>query len=568
MTPLAHNPQRHDASAAGTSPELAEVVPGIRGSVVRLPPELSRATVRELLRREQLPGSVVMGPADIAGVGSIAPEQWAIIAPVRHLRLAPEWGPVLVRDGLEGKAVFVFPRHTLVLPDSQVRWVLSALEGVKPERLDPEGRPLPWVPAVPRSPAPALETGRDDDARVDDREALPECLQPVGDDEGAVIATSTIREWFGQLCAAVRFPEVPLIVKRGWTDGRGFVVGSVEMTSRFAPRRIVITTCPNADQAEIVATLVHEMAHPLARSRDHGPAFCRTLVDLAACLWGEPYFAGARASSAGPYAIVDRWVTCGARAALAGREPPARKVCDDGHAARIVSKIAKLWALASDQLGKPEAIGATALANDMITVYGLDRSQVCTAPSIDDQLTDRWVLLEPRQPWQRTLAFDVARFNGVYSLSMNSKARMHFFGRYSDVVAAEYLCVISTERIKRECAAHLEEQRRRGALLRGEARRASVAFCESAAREFGRKLERIAAEESARSPGPTEHVVALDEARSFARRQLEMRGARVTAGRGREVRHSVEGAEAGRRMQVVRGLDSQGGPPRRLPGRM
>jgi hypothetical protein len=567
MTQLAHDPQRPDESAAGASPEFAEVVPGIRGSIIRLPPELSRAAVRELLRREQLSGSVVMGPADISGAGSIAPEQWAIIAPVRYLHFAPEKGPVMVRDGLEGKAVFVFPRHTLVLPDSQVSWVLSALEGVKPERLDSEGRPLPWVPTVPRSSASALETGRDDDARVDDREVLPECPQPVGDDEGAVIATSTIRQWFSQLCATARFPEVSLIVKRGRTDGRGFVGGSVEMTSGFAPRRIVITTCPNADQAEIVATLVHEMAHPLARSRDHGPAFCQTLVDLASRLWGEPYFAGARAAAAGPYAVVDRWVTCGARAALAGRDPPARKVCDDGHAARIVSKIAKLWALASDQLGKPEAIGATALANDMITVYGLDRSQVCTAPNMGDQLTDRWVLLEPRQPWQRTLAHDVARFNGVYSLSMDSKARMHFFGRYSDVVAAEYLCSISTERIKRECAAHIEDQRRKGLLLRGEARRASVAFCESAAREFGRKLERIVAEESARSPGPTEQFVALGEARSFARRQLEMRGARVTAGRGREFRHSADGAEAGRRMQVVRGIDSQGGPPRRLPGR-
>jgi hypothetical protein len=567
MTPLAHNPQRPDTSAARASPELAEVVPGVRGSVIRLPPELSRAAVRELLRREQLAGSVVMGPADISGAGSIAPEQWAIIAPPNSLRFAPEKKPVILPDGLEGKAVVVFPKHTLVLPDSQVRWVLSALEAVKPEKLDFEGRPLPWVPALPRSPAPALETGRDDDARVDDREALPECPQPLGDDEGAVIATSTIREWFAELCAALRFPEVALIVKRGQTDRRGFVGGSVEMTSGFVPRRIVITPCPNADQAEIVATLVHEMAHPLARSRDHGPAFCQTLLDLGARLWGEPYVAGARAHPAGPYALVDRWVTCGARAALAGREPPAPKVCDDGHAARIVSKIAKLWSLASDQLGKPEAIGATALANDMITVYGLDRSQVCTAPTIDDQLTDRWVLLEPRQPWQRTLAHAVARFNGVYSLSMDSKARMHFFGRYSDVVATEYLCAISLERIKRECAAHLEDQRRRGLLFQGEARRASVAFCESAVREFGRKLEKIAAEVSARSPGPTEQGMALDEAKSFALRQLEMRGSRVRVGRGREVRHSAEGAEAGRRMQVVRGLDSQGGPPRRLPGR-
>jgi hypothetical protein len=81
---------------AGASPELAEVVPGIRGSTIRLPPELSRATVLELLRREQLSGSVVMGPADILGAASIAPEQWAIIAPVRYLHLAPEKKPVFV----------------------------------------------------------------------------------------------------------------------------------------------------------------------------------------------------------------------------------------------------------------------------------------------------------------------------------------------------------------------------------------------------------------------------------------------------------------------------------------
>ncbi|MBI5545461.1 MAG: DUF2786 domain-containing protein, partial [Deltaproteobacteria bacterium] len=378
----------------------------------------------------------------------------------------------------------------------------------------------------------------------------------------------TIREWFGQLCAAVRFPEVPLVVRRGSSDAHGFVSGSIEMTSRFIPRRIVITTCPNADQAEILATLIHEMAHPLSRcARGHGPEFCKTLVDLAARLWGEAYVAAARAHLAGPYAVVDRWVSCGARASLAGREPPQRKVCDDGHAARVVSKIAKLWALASDQLGKPEAIGATALANELITAYGLDGNQISTAPSIDDQLTDRWIFLEQRQPWQRGLAHKVARFNGVYSLSMDAKARMHFFGRYSDVVAAEYLCSISIERIKRECAAYLEELRRRGQLSGGEARRAGVAFCDSAVREFGKKLQAIAAEESARSPGPTEPAAALDEAESFAMQQCEMRGMRVRTGRGRAIRHSAEGAEAGRRMQVVRGLDSQGSAPRGLPGR-
>jgi hypothetical protein len=565
MIPLARNPQHPDAPAAGAFQDLAEVVQGLFGSVVRLPPQFSRQAVCELLRRVRLPGSVVMGPADISGAGSIAPEQWAIIAPDRHLHLAPERKPLLLPGDAEGKALFVFPKHTLVLPDSQVGWVLSALEAAKPERLDPEGRPLPWVPARSRSPTPELETGREDDVQVSDAETLPQCPQPIGDDEGAVIATSTIRGWFEQICATLRFPAVPLVVKRGREDGRGFVKGRVEMTSSFVPRRIVITTCPNADQAEIAATLVHEIAHPLSRCQDHGSAFRQTLLELAARLWGEPYLAGARAHCADSYALVDRWVTCGVRAALAGREPPTGKVCDDGHAARIVGKIAKLWALASDQLGKPEGIGATALANDLITVYGLEQSQVCTAPSFDDQMIDRWILLEPRQPWQRTVAHEVAHFNGVYSLSMDSKARMHFFGRYSDIVAAEYLCAISIERIKRECAAYVGTLR--GSLPRGEARRASVAFCESAVLEFGRKLRRILAQESAHSTKQTEQAVALDDAKGFALKQVEMRGMKVGTGRGREVRFSAVGAEVGRSMQVVRGLDSQGGPPRQLPGR-
>jgi len=515
------------------------------------------------LRRQLLSGTVVMGPADISDAGSIAPEQWAIIAPPNYLHFACEKTPVIPSSS-SGKAVFIFPKHTLVVPDWQVWWVLSALEAAKPERLDPDGCPLPWVPVIHR-PLPFAHSDRDDDTRLDDGEVLPPCPQPEGDDDDAVIATSTIREWFSQLCATLRLGEVPLVVKRGRTNARGLVAGTVEMTSQFAPRRIAITTCPNSDQAEIVATLIHELAHSLAGSQDHGLPFCRTLVDVAARLWGEQYFAAARARLSGPYALVDRWVTCGARAALVDREPPTQKVCDDGHAARIVSKVSKLWALAADQLGKPEGIGATALANDMITMFGLDPSQICTAP-IDDQLIDRWVLLERRQPWQRTLAHSVAHFNGVYSLSMDAKARMHFFGHYSDVVATVYLCEISIERIKRECRAYLEEQRRRGLLFGGKARQASVAFCESATYEFGRKLQRITAEECDSSHGRNEHVVALEEAKDFAERQLEMRGARVSAGRGREIRHNAQGAEAGRRMQVVRGIDTRGGPPRKLPG--
>lgn len=568
MTPFPVHLQRPDAAAARPPPDLAEVIHHRRGSVVRLPPDFSRAAVTELLRVEGLTGSVVMGPADIAGAGSIAPEQWAIIAECGHLRFLPEKAPIFFNAGAETKAVFVFPKHTLVVPNEQARWVLWALESVKPEKLDADGRPLPWTTAVPPPANASPEVGRADDARIDDGVLPPEAIPAGEDGAGSVISTAKIHEWFDPLCAAARFSGVILNVRRGGTDKRGFVSGTVTMSSSFVPRRIVITTCPNADEAEIVATLAHELAHPLSRSCEHGTAFCQALLDLVARVWGEAYFAEARRQSAAPVAVIGRWVASGIRAALAGREPPARRVCDDGHAARIVSKVAKLWALAADQMGKPEAIGATAAANDLITTHGLDPSQIGAAPSLGDHLTDRWVLLEPRQPWQRLLAHRVARFNGVYSLSMDSKARMHFFGRYSDVVAAEYLCTISIERIKRECTAHIEASRKRGDLPKGGARRVAAAFCDSAVREFGRKLSRIADEESRNRQAPSEQHVALEEARLFASQQLEMRGLRVHTLRGREVRHSEEGAAVGRSMQVVRGLDSQGEPPRRLNGRV
>jgi histone acetyltransferase (RNA polymerase elongator complex component) len=149
---------------------------------------------------------------------------------------------------------------------------------------------------------------------------------------------------------------------------------------------------------------------------------------------------------------------------------------------------------------------------------------------------------------------------------MNSQSRVHFFGRYSDIVAAEYLCVISIERIKRECAAHIENQRNHGLLAKNRIRRAAAAFCDSAVYEFGLKLERILAEESARSSKPTEQTVALNEAERFAQQQCNMRGVLIGSIRRRKIYHSSEGAEAGRRMQVVRGLDSQGKPPLQLSG--
>ncbi|MGC4121991.1 MAG: hypothetical protein QM765_46905 [Myxococcales bacterium] len=560
MAPITEHAAAHAAPPAA---DLAQVTHRPGGSTVRLPPEFSRATVVGYFERMGIPGRVVMGPADIDGVGSIGPEQWAVIADGRSPRFLSDRAPVTFPSDPRLR-VFVFPKHTVVVPAGQVWWLQVALERVKPERFEADGRPASWVPPVPRSAAPALDPNRDGDATIGEAGSLPEAEPLEAEAPGTPVPSSAIRDWFAALCASLGLPEIPLVVRRGQEDARGQVRGSVVMTADFAPLRVCVTTCPNSDQAEVLATLVHELAHPLSRSTDHGSAFRSTLVDLAARLWGEPHLAGARAHVDGAYPLLDRWVTCGIRAALAGREPPASKVCDDGHAARVVGKVAKLWALAADQLGKPEGVGAAAMANDLVTVYGLDQSQVFTTPSFDDGLVDRYVLLQPRKPWQRTLAHEVAYFSNVYSLSMDSEARMHFFGRYSDVVAAEYLCGVSIGRIERECAAYLE--RCRASLAKGELRRAGLAFCESAAHEFGRKLHRIL-EEEARAAGRAVQSAALNEATDFAEHQLELRGFRVGKARAREVRYSAVGAELGKRMEVVRGLDSQGAAPRSLPGR-
>jgi len=144
---------------------------------------------------------------------------------------------------------------------------------------------------------------------------------------------------------------------------------------------------------------------------------------------------------------------------------------------------------------------------------------------------------------------------------------MHFFGRLLGCCRSEYLCTISIERIKRECAAISRISIARAFSPEATHDERAAAFCESAVFEFGRKLERIAAEESERSKGPTEQVAARDEAKG---RPPATRNARRTGGRGtqRGVRHSAAVRRGGQAHAGRAGLDSRSVErPRQLPRR-
>ena len=409
---------------------------------------------------------------------------------------------------------------------------------IRPEALDERGCPLPWVPPV--RPTEALLPGSDDEDLV--LQGTP----PPGDP-----GDPWLIELFDRLRALAGLPDFQLLVDPAPPPRRGLCTGRVWVLDG-RPAWVWLSPCPNSDRAEVAATLAHELVHPLTGGR-HDRAFKETLLGLAEAAWGPEFFQHAQATR--PYGEVDRWVVTGIRAALAGRPPPAPKTSDEGDTARLVTRIRKLHALAASQPGQPEAVAASARANDLITLYGLGGYQVQLDAGIDEQMVDRWVLLRPRVVWQRHLAHAIARFFGVFSLSMARYGRMHFFGRHADVVATAYLVEVTLEAIERGAEAHLAAWKAERRRPRGASRRERVAFCGSATVAFSRKLAGMK-DERARE--------AILEAEDFAGVEHQRRGLRWSSARRTTVTHNEAGVRLGESLEVLRGVASAKGPPKRL----
>lgn len=550
--------------------------------IVRLPAPFARDAVETFLRWHRVRAEVLDRPGEsLGGSAVLGADEWALAVPIEEcprlmvLLEIDSPGRILVRGERQLCNLFVLPRHTLPVPARCVRQVLAALEHSKPPALDANGLPLPWVP--PRPPTAALggrEHPEDEVHVVAAGEALP-ALDAAPGAEPPDAIRAAVDEAVSRLRARLGLPPFEVVVRPGTFDRRGFTPGRVWYGDDHAPRRVLLTPCPNADPAEVLATLVHEVAHPVARTRAHGLAFKRTLVDLAGDLWGASYFEEAARRVGERHEVVDCWVATGIRAALSGDPPPAARTSDDGQTARIVSRIGKLRALAASQPGEPEAVAATARANDLVTIYGLAGYQVRVDAGIDDQMVDRWVQLDRRKVWQRVLAHAVARFCGVFSLSMAGEARMHFFGAWRDVVAAEYLYEVAAASIERQVEAHLARWKQARRRRPGETRRERTSFCDCAVHAFAEKLRRIRDDERRRAeaaPASPDarawHLTtrALDRARDFAREEHEKRGLSWGAGTSKAVTYNPDGIRAGRAIQVTLGLTADGHAPRALPG--
>ena len=402
--------------------------------------------------------------------------------------------------------------------------------------------PAPWCPPTPVTDALHGARGDDDDvAAVEPRVLGPrrgEAPEP----------------WLASLAERVLglagLPAVELEVAREADDRRGFCGGRVWLSATdAAPLRVRLRPCPNSDRAEVAATLVHELAHAVVGRGGHGATFKAELLGLAGRAWGAAYFGSA--SAADPYPAVDRWVASGIRAALDGRAAPTRKTGDAGDTARVVARIRKLRALAADQLGRPEAVSATGRANDLVTMYGLGDYAVEIAAGIDEQLVDRWVRVAARQVWQRHLAHVVGDFFGVFTLGLAAEARMHFFGRYADVVAAAYLFEVCVGQLERACERHLDAWRRAAHRPRGASRRERVAFLDNAVIAFRRKLA---------DQRPPETAAVIDRAEDFAWVEHRKRGMAWRRGRTRRVARNEAGAQAGAALDVVRGVGGRAQP--------
>lgn len=545
---------------------LAEVVARRHGGVVlALPPAVARDVLLSFVAMFDVRGAVVVDDPTqrVPRLGVLGPDRWAVRAPgvatraLHEVVLDDEWllGPV--HRGRH-EAWWVFPRHCVRVRTTWESWVRRAVGLHVPEPLAPSGVPLPWVAAQP--PTAQLGAGRD---REDDIETVPAgaphpALPPARDRPLDPDDDGSIRAAHRSVCALAGFGDVPLEVVRTTSSRDGFVEGRVWLSSK-GPERVRVHVGPNADAAEVWATLLHELAHGLEPTGGHGPRFKRALVSLAEARFGPPALAAARRLLASRHALVDVWVVVCVRAALLGAPPPTEATGDEGQLARTVARIQKLRRLARSQLGRPEGRSACAKANDLLVRWDLGAYSVRLSEGIDEQMCDRWVDVGKRSVWRRQLAFAVAEYCGVFCLSRKSKGWMHFFGRYVDVVTAEWFYEIWHAHIERAADAHLAAYKQRcdrlGLPRRSRSERTN--FCDSAVLALHRKLEALQAAHDAVAE-PSETIATRHtRAEAFAGAQFALRGRGWSSGAGKSVTVNAAGMAAGRSAPMGRGV---GGP--------
>jgi hypothetical protein len=504
---------------------------------VALPAVNAVAAVKEFLTHEDV-GVLAVETDDASG-------QWALVVSSDSRQvLGYIFGEALLKaqrfqHPLGDAFRFVFPRHTLVVEPRYAWWLRAALHHVTPEPRGADGLPLRWVPGRGRALALVRSHETQDAHESQGPPPLPDVEFAEAPAAGAP-DEDAVRAVFLSLRLRLGLPEFPLDIRHGADNRRGFVAGRVTIHASGRPLGMCLVMCPNADLAEATATLLHEFAHVADRNTTHDAAFKAALVELAAKEYGAPFFAQARRVADTSYRRVDMWVACGVRAAMARRAAPTPRDADEGKLASIVAKVSKLWALADDQLGSPEAVTATATANGMIAAYDLGDYELALDDGIDDEMVDRWVSIGKRCVWKRRLAFAVAEFCGVFALVRTREGVMHYFGTHADITSATYLYTYCVTRLEARADAHITQwKRQRGSMKSGQTRKERTSYLDSAVLGLARVLE-----EQTRAQGK-EAGTRLDEATGFAADQFDRRGLRWTSVSSKRVRFHEGGFAAG-----------------------
>lgn len=348
-------------------------------------------------------------------------------------------------------------------------------------------------------------------------------------------------------------PHLGLNIRQSKTNKRGFCTGRVN------GRRIVVTLCPNADLAEAYATLVHEFAHAW-----HGVGHClqfkQDLVTLASEIWGANYFEHVDTSL--PYHKVDSLVTSGIRAAENEQAPPQLRTGEPERQGQTIRRVLKMRRLAEKHPGTPEAISATAIANDLVALWDLGHVTADISGEVEDALCDEWVFIGKRQKWLRSLMWAVCGYFDVYALSQSGQGTMHLFGKHTAVMAALHLFEVAKAHIERRLAEHFEQWEAEGRPNGAHKRTEGTNFKYSAARALRWKLQDMAKEDKQAdeaAPSGTTALVSYSQkdAEAFAYEAYERlhgRKMRVSTEKSASYSYSAAGAAAGRSVPMGQGV--------------
>ncbi len=475
----------------------------------------------------------------------------------------------------------VFPKYAIKINSRYKRNIRSALETVKDALLKPGEIPPSWVRR--EKIVTKDENYFDNEKDVEIVSDLPEeklsielgevkehpLVENIEQKDDFIIPDPEIRSNFESFRQKLGLPPFTLIIRRSPKNQKGFVAGRIRLTRFGIPRLMTITVCPNADLAEIQATLIHEFAHPLSIEKNgkfrHNRHFKAKMVELAGILFAKKYFAPPKKllllnNGNCKCCLIDNWIASGIRAFLSSRESVAEeKMVDAGETARLLKRLHCLRTMAASEPGTAEAITATAIANDIITVYGLDNYILLKDADIANLKHDLWIKLELRKAWKYALAHQVAHFCGVFSLSRKKSGLMHFFGKHQDLVFAEYLFQVCDASIERACETHIKTWRASYRPQRGETVTKKDAFYKSAVWGLADQMKEILKKERKNNPKIYAQFESdMRKAENFAREEHHIRGMRWGSGGRTTVRHCEQGYNTGKNIALHRGVNSGG----------